>query len=101
LIEAYVEKQRIEEALKLAHDIQMSMLPKIFPPFPGRHEFDIFASIAPAKEVGGDFYDFFFISDDHLCLRSATSPVGSAGVVVHGRHKDPVSGDRRQRWHSR
>ena len=68
LIEAYVEKQRMEETLKLAHDIQMSMVPKIFPPFPDRSEFDIFATLAPAKEVGGDFYDFFFIDDDHLCF---------------------------------
>ena len=78
LIEAYVEKERMEEALKLAHDIQMSMLPKIFPPFPERHEFDIFASIAPAKEVGGDFYDFFFIDDDHLCF--AIGDVSGKGV---------------------
>jgi phosphoserine phosphatase RsbU/P len=78
LIEAYVEKERMEEALKLAHDIQMSMLPKIFPPFPERHEFDLFAAIAPAKEVGGDFYDFFFIDDDHLCF--AVGDVSGKGV---------------------
>ena len=78
LIEAYVEKERMEEALKLAHDIQMSMLPKSFPPFPERHEFDIFAMIAPAKEVGGDFYDFFFIDDDHLCF--AVGDVSGKGV---------------------
>ena len=78
LIEAYVEKERMEEALKLAHDIQMSMLPKIFPPFPKRHEFEIFATIAPAKEVGGDFYDFFFIDDDHLCF--AVGDVSGKGV---------------------
>jgi phosphoserine phosphatase RsbU/P len=78
LIEAYVEKERMEEALKLAHDIQMSMLPKIFPPFPERHEFDIFAAMAPAKEVGGDFYDFFFIDDDHLCF--AVGDVSGKGV---------------------
>jgi sigma-B regulation protein RsbU (phosphoserine phosphatase) len=78
LIEAYVEKERMEEALKLAHDIQMSMLPKIFPPFPERHEFDIFAAIAPAKEVGGDLYDFFFLDDDHLCF--AIGDVSGKGV---------------------
>jgi sigma-B regulation protein RsbU (phosphoserine phosphatase) len=78
LIEAYVEKERMEEALKLAHDIQMSMLPKIFPPFPERHEFDIFAVLAPAKEVGGDFYDFFFLDDDHLCF--AVGDVSGKGV---------------------
>src|SRR5262249_5132819 len=78
LIEAYIEKERMEEALKLAHDIQMSMLPKIFPPFPERREFDIFATIAPAKEVGGDFYDFFFIDNDHLCF--AVGDVSGKGV---------------------
>ena len=78
LIEAYIEKERMEEALKLAHDIQMSMLPKIFPPFPERSEFDIFATIAPAKEVGGDLYDFFFIDDDHLCF--AIGDVSGKGV---------------------
>ena len=78
MIEAYVEKERMEEALKLAHDIQMSMLPKIFPPFPERHEFDIFAAIAPAKEVGGDLYDFFFVDDDHLCF--AIGDVSGKGV---------------------
>jgi phosphoserine phosphatase RsbU/P len=78
LIEAYVEKERMEEALKLAHDIQMSMVPKIFPPFPDRSEFDIFATLVPAKEVGGDFYDFFFIDDDHLCF--AIGDVSGKGV---------------------
>src|SRR5215510_2399849 len=78
LIEAYVEKERMEQALKLAHDIQMSMLPKGFPPFPERREFDIFAAIAPAKEVGGDFYDFFFIDEDHLCF--AIGDVSGKGV---------------------
>jgi len=68
LTEAYVEKQRMEEALKLAHEIQMSILPKIFPPFPQRSEFDLYATIEPAREVGGDFYDFFLTEDDHLCF---------------------------------
>jgi sigma-B regulation protein RsbU (phosphoserine phosphatase) len=61
-------KERIESELKIAREIQMGILPKIFPPFPDRPEFDIYASIEPAKEVGGDFYDFFFIDDDHLCF---------------------------------
>ncbi|HSF58171.1 MAG TPA: PP2C family protein-serine/threonine phosphatase, partial [Candidatus Binatia bacterium] len=78
LIEAYVEKERMEEALKLAHDIQMSMVPKIFPPFPDRREFDIFATLVPAKEVGGDLYDFFFIDDNHLCF--AVGDVSGKGV---------------------
>lgn len=58
LTEAYVEKQRIEESLRLASDIQMSMLPQRFPPFPDRSEFDIFATIKPAKEVGGGLLRF-------------------------------------------
>ncbi|HXV83208.1 MAG TPA: GAF domain-containing SpoIIE family protein phosphatase [Candidatus Binatia bacterium] len=78
LIEAYVEKERMEETLKLAHEIQMSMVPKIFPPFPDRNEFDIFATLAPAKEVGGDLYDFFFIDKDHLCF--AVGDVSGKGV---------------------
>ena len=62
------EKERISTELSLATKIQASMLPSIFPPFPDRTEFDIFASMDPAKEVGGDFYDFLLIDDDHLCL---------------------------------
>ncbi len=68
LTEATAAKERMESELKVAHDIQMSILPKIFPPFPDRHEFDIYAVLKPAKEVGGDFYDFFFIDDDHFCF---------------------------------
>ena len=52
--------------LDMATQIQTSMLPSIFPAFPHRPEFDIHASMDPAKEVGGDFYDFFMIDDDHL-----------------------------------
>ena len=59
-------KERIESELKIARSIQMSMVPKIFPPFPDQSEFDLYAIIEPAKEVGGDFYDFFFVDDDQL-----------------------------------
>ena len=52
--------------LNMATEIQTSMLPSIFPAFPDRTEFDLYASMDPAKEVGGDFYDFFMIDDDHL-----------------------------------
>ena len=62
------EKERINTELSLATQIQGSMLPHIFPPYPDRHEFDIFAQMEPAREVGGDFYDFFLIDEDHLCL---------------------------------
>ena len=62
------EKERIGTELSLAARIQIDMLPSAFPAFPERHEFDIYALMDPAKEVGGDFYDFFMIDDDHLCL---------------------------------
>mgnify|MGYP000662705783 FL=1 len=68
LTEAFLEKQRIEESLKLAADIQMGMLPSTFPAYPERNDFDLFAGIIPAKEVGGDFYDFFLIDKKHLCF---------------------------------
>ena len=62
------EKERIGAELELATRIQADMLPNIFPPFPERNDIDIFASMTPAKEVGGDFYDFFLIDSDHLGL---------------------------------
>lgn len=62
------EKQRIEAELDVAANIQTSMLPCIFPAFPGRKEFDIYATMEPAKEVGGDFYDFFLVGDDRLAI---------------------------------
>ena len=62
------EKERITAELDVATKIQADMLPRIFPPFPERKEFDIYATMTPAKEVGGDFYDFFLIDDDHLAL---------------------------------
>ena len=65
---AEMEKQRLVTELKTASAIQTSILPHIFPPFPDRSEFEIYASMDPAKEVGGDFYDFFLIDDDHLCM---------------------------------
>jgi serine phosphatase RsbU (regulator of sigma subunit) len=68
LTKAYIEKQRIHEALRFAHDIQFSMLPKKFPTFSDRRHIDVFAFLDPAIEVGGDFYDFFFVDDDHFCF---------------------------------
>ncbi len=62
------EKERIGAELGVATHIQASMLPCIFPAFPGRPEFDIYATMQPAKEVGGDFYDFFLVDEDHLAL---------------------------------
>ncbi len=68
LTETTAAKQRIESELKIARQIQMSILPKIFPPFPDRKDVDIYAVISPAKEVGGDFYDFFQIDATRICF---------------------------------
>ena len=62
------QNERISTELSLATRIQAAFVPHIFPPFPNRPEFDIYASMDPAKEVGGDFYDFFLIDEDHLGL---------------------------------
>ena len=62
------EKERIGTELALATRIQADMLPNIYPAFPDHPEFDIYATMDPAKEVGGDFYDFFLIDEDHLCV---------------------------------
>jgi sigma-B regulation protein RsbU (phosphoserine phosphatase) len=68
LKETTAAKERFESELTIAHDIQMSMVPKTFPPFPHRPEFELYATLVPAREVGGDFYDFFFIDYNHLCF---------------------------------
>jgi sigma-B regulation protein RsbU (phosphoserine phosphatase) len=60
------EKNAIEGELAAAREIQMSIVPKIFPPFPERSEFQLHAVLEPAKEVGGDLYDFFFVDQNHL-----------------------------------
>lgn len=62
------EQERMTAELDMAKNIQASQLPNTFPAFPDRDEFDIYASMTPAKEVGGDFYDFFLIDDDHLAM---------------------------------
>lgn len=62
------EKERISAELDVAARIQKDMLPSVFPPFPDRKEFDIFASMTPAREVGGDFYDFFLVDENHIAL---------------------------------
>lgn len=69
LTQTTAAKERIESELNIAHTIQMGILPKIFPPFPDKPDvFDLHAVIKPAKEVGGDFYDFFYIDDTHFCF---------------------------------
>lgn len=62
-------KERIESELKIAHAIQRSFLPKRFPPFPEHHEFEIYAELQAAKEVGGDLYDYF-LQNQHLLFFS-------------------------------
>jgi len=68
LTETTAAKERIQSELNVATNIQASLLPRIFPAFPSHGEFDVYASMEPAKEVGGDFYDFFLIDDTHLCF---------------------------------
>lgn len=63
-----VEKARMEQELNVAKEIQLSMLPLDFPAFPDRKDIDIYAHLIPAKEVGGDFYDFYFIDEDNICF---------------------------------
>ena len=62
------EKARVRTELDMASKIQKGALPDSFPAFPDRQEFELYASMEPAKEIGGDFYDFFLIDEDHLCL---------------------------------
>ena len=72
------EKEQISAELNVATQIQADMLPRIFPAFPTRKEFDIYAVMEPAKEVGGDFYDFFLVDDDHLAM--VVADVSGKGV---------------------
>ena len=72
------EKERIGAELNIATQIQADMLPRIFPPFPESPEVDLYATMTPAKEVGGDFYDFFMIDDTHLAM--VIADVSSKGV---------------------
>lgn len=66
LAKVTADRERVATELNVAKQIQVSMLPCIFPAFPNRNEFDIFATMNPAKEVGGDFYDFFLVGEDKL-----------------------------------
>lgn len=72
------EKTRIQSELDMARQIQQSVLPRTYPPFPDRQEFDLFARNLPAREVGGDFYDFFFVDQDHLGM--VVADVSGKGV---------------------
>ena len=66
--EITAEKERIRAELDVAAHIQADMLPKVYPPYPDRKEFDLYASMTPAREVGGDFFDFFFVDDNRIAL---------------------------------
>ncbi len=68
IVRITTEKQRLDTELSVASDIQANMLPSRFPAFPDRPEFDLYAVMDPAKEVGGDFYDFFMIDGDRLAV---------------------------------
>lgn len=67
-IELSLKSMSVDKDLSLAAEIQQSMLPNVFPPFPDKKEIDLHASMDFAREVGGDFYDYFLIDDDHLCM---------------------------------
>ena len=71
-------KERIESELSIASEIQRGILPNIFPPFPDRSDFNLFATLKPAREVGGDLYDFFMLDEEHLCF--SVGDVSGKGV---------------------
>lgn len=68
LMSVTAEKERIDTELNLASRIQTNVIPNIYPAFPDRDEFDIYATMTPAKEIGGDFYDFFFVGENRLAI---------------------------------
>src|SRR4029078_7924730 len=72
------EKERIGSELRIPSEIQKSILPRTFPPFPDRADFEIYATTIPALEMGGDFYDFFLIDDTRL--RVVLADVSGKGV---------------------
>ncbi len=72
------ERERVAAEMELAAKLQADMLPSVYPAFPDRQEFDVYATMTPAKEVGGDFYDFFLVDNDHLAL--AIADVSGKGI---------------------
>jgi PAS domain S-box-containing protein len=78
-----IANERMSTELNFARDIQISMLPLIFPAFPDRKEVAIHAALDSAREVGGDFYDFYFLNDDHLCfVVGDVSGKGAPGALM-------------------
>ena len=78
LRESTAVQERMHSELRIAAGIQMDLVPRTFPPFPDRHELDLYATLVPAREVGGDFYDFMEVGGDRLCL--AVADVSGKGV---------------------
>ena len=77
------QKERMQSELQVASDIQMSMVPKIFPPFPNRDDLDLSASLVPAKEVGGDLYDFFIRDEKlHFCIGDVSGKGVPASLLM-------------------
>ena len=88
LEETTTAKERIESELRIARDIQMGMVPRVFPPFPDRTDIDLYASITPAKAVGGDLYDYFVLDEKlYFCL----GDVSGKGIPVYGGGCQSVS----------
>ena len=77
------QKERMGKELEIAKEIQMSMIPKIFPPYPERSDIDIYASIVPAKEVGGDLFDFFILDEKlYFCIGDVSGKGVPASLVM-------------------
>ncbi len=74
------QKERMEDELNIGREIQMSMIPLVFPAFPDHDEFSIFAMLKPAREVAGDFYDFYFVDEDRICF--CIGDVSGKGVAA-------------------
>jgi len=96
IVSRYVQARDLREqseSLKLAADIQLASMPQTFPPFPGRQDFDVFATMQPAKEVGGDFYDFFFAGPGRLVFLVAdVSGTGVPAALFMMRAKSFLKG---------
>ena len=78
LEETAMSRERIDSELRIARDIQMGLVPNVFPPFPQRKDFELYALMHPAREVGGDFYDFSMLDDEHLYI--AIGDVSGKGI---------------------
>lgn len=68
LKETTAKKERMEKELQIARSIQQSLVPRTFPPYAGREDFELFAVLDPARQIGGDLYDFLLLDEDHFCI---------------------------------